>query len=232
MHDARQHEEDPGEGGYAARRVSDDRAEPERKDAEDGYVEACPDDGPRHAGMREGDLDVLTGKYRLTNKEATSTAGTISTRVTPAKTPAFAHSTGRRRGTAKNEERIMPVEYSALMTSTPRTPMANWAKLRPTMLASRGLKFARSAAGMPVQWLTMTADATAASPIVKMTAARSAYRVERTERSFVHSERNTRRWVTRIVAVRSRGSHAKTSVSNSSTVVSGSRTPQCHESDP
>ena len=52
----------------------------------------------------------------------------MRTKVTAAKTPSLAHSTGSRRGAAMRLERIIPVEYSPLMTSTPRTPIASWAR--------------------------------------------------------------------------------------------------------
>ncbi len=47
--------------------------------------------------------------------------------MTAAKTAAFAHSTGSRRGTADSVARIMPVEYSPVTTSTPSTPTASCA---------------------------------------------------------------------------------------------------------
>ena len=51
----------------------------------------------------------------------------MSEKVTAAKTASLAHRTGRRRGTAMRLERIIPVAYSPVMTSTPSTPMASWA---------------------------------------------------------------------------------------------------------
>ena len=60
-------------------------------------------------------------------KNAISTAGSIRPRVTPPNTIAFAHSTGSRFGTAVNDARIIPVEYSAVMIRTPSTPIASCA---------------------------------------------------------------------------------------------------------
>ena len=61
-------------------------------------------------------------------RNATSPEISISTNVTTANVPALAQSTGRRFGTAMNVERICPVLYSPVSTSTPSTPIASWAK--------------------------------------------------------------------------------------------------------
>ena len=52
-------------------------------------------------------------------KNAISTDGIISAAVTAANTIALPQSTGSRFGTAVSEARIIPVEYSAVITSTP-----------------------------------------------------------------------------------------------------------------
>ena len=49
------------------------------------------------------------------------------TSVITVNTPAFAHSTGSRFGTAASVARIMPELYSLVTTSTPSTPTASWA---------------------------------------------------------------------------------------------------------
>ena len=51
--------------------------------------------------------------------------------MTAANTATFAHSTGRRLGTAENVERIIPVEYSPVITSTPSTPIESCAMPTP-----------------------------------------------------------------------------------------------------
>jgi hypothetical protein len=51
-----------------------------------------------------------------------------SATVTATNTPSLAQSTGSRRGTAPNVARTIPVAYSPLMTSTPRTPNASCAR--------------------------------------------------------------------------------------------------------
>ncbi len=54
--------------------------------------------------------------------------------ATAAKTAAFAASTVSRCGAAASVERIEPVAYSLVMTSTPSTPMASWARKNPLRL--------------------------------------------------------------------------------------------------
>ena len=68
----------------------------------------------------------------------------MSANVTAPKTPTFAHSTGSRFGTAVNEARIIPVEYSPVMISTPSTPIASCASWTPARLTSSGWKSALS----------------------------------------------------------------------------------------
>ena len=62
---------------------------------------------------------------------------------------------GSRLGTASSEERITPVEYSVVITSTPSTQMVSWPRpmpaprMKPTGLAT--MVASRSAACGPVQ---------------------------------------------------------------------------------
>src|SRR5436305_1050059 len=78
--------------------------------------------------------------------KAISTDGTISASVTIPYTTALPQSTGSRCGTAVMDARIIPVEYSAVITSTPRTPSASCASCTPARFGSSGWKSARSAA--------------------------------------------------------------------------------------
>ncbi len=71
-------------------------------------------------------------------KNAISTEGTIKARVTSANTTVFAHSTGSRLGTAIIVARIIPVEYSPVITRTPRTAIASWETLTPASAMSSG----------------------------------------------------------------------------------------------
>ena len=55
-----------------------------------------------------------------------------------ANTIALPHSTGSRRGTAARLTRIVPVAYSPVTSSTPRTPMASCASWTPVRLTAVG----------------------------------------------------------------------------------------------
>ena len=125
--------------------------------------------------------------------------------MTAPKTAVFAQSTGSRFGTALKLARIIPVEYSPVITRTPSTAIASWETLTPASAMSSGFRFARSPELIEPQCEEVTAAKSAGSPIVSRTATNSDQRVERSERSFVHSERTTRAWVTRPVCA-SRGS--------------------------
>src|SRR5437773_3610577 len=117
-------------------------------------------------------------------------------KVVPAKTASFPHSTGRRRGTAVSEERIIPVLCSPLISSTPSTPKATTAKKTPFRLVVTGLKLALSAALKVWYWLAVTAENSAPMPIISATAVSSVYMVDRSDRNLVNSESSTRAWVT------------------------------------
>ncbi len=90
----------------------------------------------------------------------------------------------------------MPVLYSPLISSTPRTPIANCARLKPARLVVTGLNVARSLALNVWYSLATTEENNALTPIISATAISRVQTVERTERNFVHSERRIRRWVT------------------------------------
>jgi hypothetical protein len=63
---------------------------------------------------------------------------------------ALPHSTGSRLGTATMLVRIMPVAYSLVTRSTPRTPTAIWASWTPARPMAVGSKLATSAGERPV----------------------------------------------------------------------------------
>ncbi len=121
----------------------------------------------------------------------------MRTNVTAAKTASFAQRNGSRLGTAPSEARIIPVEYSPVITSTPRTPIASCENRAPMSAMSSGFRLACSAKLMWLQRAAVIAAARQGKPIVSTTATSIDHRVERIERSFVHSERITRAWVTR-----------------------------------
>src|SRR5215469_3164525 len=120
----------------------------------------------------------------------------------PAKTASFPHSTGRRRGTAVSDERIIPVLYSPPISSAPSTPKATTAKMTPFRLVAMGLKAALSAQLNVWYLLAATSENSAPRPIISTTAASRVHMVDRKERNLVNSESSTRPWVTFRVGTR------------------------------
>src|SRR5215831_18467168 len=121
-------------------------------------------------------------------QNAISTDGSISRNVTTPKTAVFAQSTGSRLGTALKLARIIPVEYSPVMTSTPSTAIASCETLTPASAMSSGWRLARSLGLIEPQCDEVTNANSTGKPIVSRTAANNDQRVERSERSFVHSD--------------------------------------------
>jgi hypothetical protein len=77
--------------------------------------------------------------------------------------------------------RIIPVEYSPVITSTPSTAIASCERLTPASAMSSGLRSACSRGLIEPQWDPVTAAKSTGSPIVRITAASSDQRVERRE---------------------------------------------------
>src|SRR5207248_3035365 len=125
-------------------------------------------------------------------KNAIRTGGSIRRNETAPKTAVFAHRTGSRLGTAVKLALIIPVEYSPVMTRTPRTAIASWERLTPASAMSSGWRSARSCGLMVPQCDDVTAAKMTGSAIVSNAPATSDHLVDRNERSFVHSERTTR----------------------------------------
>src|SRR5450755_3761618 len=122
-----------------------------------------------------------------------ATAASMVTGSTRAATVAsFAHSTGSLDGTTASEARIIPVPYSLLNTSTPSTPITSWAIRTPNRLTDT----AAAAGCAAVTRYGFPAANPAPTPTISMAAASALYQVERSPRSFVHSERTTCAWVT------------------------------------
>jgi hypothetical protein len=96
-------------------------------------------------------------------------------------------------------DRIIPVEYSPVITSTPSTAIASCETLTPASAMSSGWRSARSCRLIEPQCDEVIAAKRTGNRIVSMTAAKSDQSVERRERSFVHSETATRSCVTRPV---------------------------------
>ena len=86
---------------------------------------------------------------------------------------------------------MVPVLYSALTTSIPRTPMANWAKSRPAKLERVGSNATRAASERVPHRDACAEVTTALNPIPTTAVARSVQTVERTVVSLVHSEPRT-----------------------------------------
>ena len=68
----------------------------------------------------------------------------MTAKVVIANTMALAHRTGNRAGTAAKVARIIPVAYSPVISRTPRTPMASWARKMPLRLRVVGSNAAAS----------------------------------------------------------------------------------------
>jgi hypothetical protein len=115
----------------------------------------------------------------------------LVTSATTRKTPSLPASSRIRSGTAVSEERIAPVEYSLVTTSTPSTAIASWPSPSPERLVATGSKWARSLADALGQAWLVPQLARIPMPMVRTITASSVQPVERTERSFVHSECST-----------------------------------------
>ncbi len=99
--------------------------------------------------------------------------------------------TPRRRGAALKDERIMPVEYSPLSTSTPSTPATSIDRVTPLSPTWRS----RSVAGTPGRdscvrsWSTTKGVKSAEKPASRRKTRAKHQTVERSVRSLIHSER-------------------------------------------
>ena len=113
----------------------------------------------------------------------------LTTTATAPNTRTLAVSTTGRRGTADNVARIVPVPYSALMTSTPRTPKMSWPRKMPIRLRRVGSSMMSEGLTVPVP--------SAHRPTTATTVATSVHMVERTDHSLVHSAAMARRRPTR-----------------------------------
>src|SRR5262245_28141249 len=134
----------------------------------------------------------------LTRKVA-KVAGTNSRGAVRASTTALAHSTGSRRGTATMLVRIMPVAYSLVIRSTPRTPTAICASWTPARPMAVGSKLAMSA-GERGGLVTLTREYSTPKPTMGATGASGDPPADGWVRNFGQSERTTVAWVTRRVS--------------------------------
>src|ERR1022692_218271 len=128
----------------------------------------------------------------VATKKSATAASMVTGSTRAANTASFAHSTGSLDGTTASEARIIPVPYSLLNTSTPSTPITSWAIRMPNRLTDTAVTAgcaAETRYGFP-------AANPAPIPTIAKTVTSALYQVERSPRSFVHSERTTRAWVT------------------------------------
>ena len=101
---------------------------------------------------------------------------------------ALAASTRGRLGAAENVARMVPELYSALMASTPSTPMVNCPTKTPIRLVLIGSKPGALAG---VQCALVSAVPSALMPMPRTTVTARVHIVDRTVRSLVHSERSS-----------------------------------------
>ena len=131
-------------------------------------------------------LACVTGALRRTwpsRKAQRATPSEITSTTVP-KTSTLARSTRGRRGAAANVARIVPVEYSLLMTITPSTPSTSWQKKVPTRLSCVGLSVALLTADIVDQCARVSAVARPEIPMPITTVRPSVHIVERTRAQF------------------------------------------------
>ena len=163
-------------------------------DSGDHQVPRRAGHGPQHSRIRQRDRGTAPGRLDSRRPREIGQLRPAWSPAAPGRpgTASFAHSTGSLDGTTASEARIIPVPYSLLNTSTPSTPSTSWATRMPDEQADR-----------PPSRRDAQRDGTAFRPRTRRRYRRSAatatsalYQVERSARSFVHSERTTRTWVT------------------------------------
>src|SRR5579862_4427717 len=147
-----------------------------------------------HARVTPGWLRVIDTWLRriaVLMKNTANTVTALATKAMAANTAALAASIGSRFGTASSDARIAPVEYSLLITITPRTQRASWPRPNPApKISAVGLVTSVTWLGwLPgaFHWRDTTLATSVLKPIATATNAKRDQRVERTERIFVHS---------------------------------------------
>src|SRR5580658_9590187 len=135
-------------------------------------------------------VGVEPDKMAWPRKNDANDTASQKTNATTANTTALAASTTGRRGTAAKLARMLPDPYSALMVSPPKTPMASCPNRRPVRLMLVGSNSALSMKPALRQCEASLAEARAPTPSPATTVANRHHVVDRTECSFVHSDRN------------------------------------------
>src|ERR1700712_4091954 len=124
-----------------------------------------------------------------------------TTKATTKSTRVLAANTGKRCGTAVKDERIIPVENSPLITSTPSTAMMSEAKVSPAVAAvvvklaacaSTATRCAAETRSTKADLSGMANATSDAMPTTSTTALIRVQNVDRRVRSLIHSERTTR----------------------------------------
>src|SRR3954453_19091103 len=114
--------------------------------------------------------------------------------VTTLNAIALAMSTGTRVGTAASVERIIPVEYSPVMTSAPSTAMVSIPIWKPPETSSAPFIPVTSGAVAGSAAMASRENATAReTPVIRTTVAASVHHVDRSENSLIHSPRRVPR---------------------------------------
>ena len=192
--DDREDQEQPDEGADGRRCVANDRRQPEREQTENEQVEPAAEHGADDARIRERGGGCLPSEYLLADEERRE-----GDELAHDQRDGPEGERPWRRGRACDEVRrraslgSFRVLNSALTTSTPSTPIASWANRRPARLERVGSK-ASCAACVRLDHLDACAEVTTAPrPIPTNAVTRRVQTVERTDTSFVHSERSTPR---------------------------------------
>src|SRR6478752_5757081 len=188
------HEEHRNEGGDRGGCVPEQRPQRDGRQAGHGQIQRRTQDRTQRDRVGQGSVQVLPAQQRLATKNDVKLAASMVTNTVPANTASLPHNIGSRLGTTVNDERIIPVLYSPVISSTPRTPTASWARNVPVS----DVEMAVAPGSKPVDWLAMMAANIAPNPIINTTAISRVDTVERSERNLVHSDNRTRAWVTRI----------------------------------
>src|SRR5450631_76809 len=126
-------------------------------------------------------------------KNEANAVTSATTNTTAPTTTSLAASTVVRLEVMDSVVRIEPVAYSDVTTIAPSTPTTNWERNEPVWLNRTGSNEARSAKPRWDHWPASTLETRAESPMPATNTTTRQIQVDRTERSFVHSERT---WLT------------------------------------
>src|SRR5215470_9667794 len=122
-------------------------------------------------------------------KNETNEVTNETIRVTVVNTISLAAYTTPRRGCAVSEVRIIPVEYSEVITSAPSTAMMSWPNSKKAISDACVASIPALFCGLLWMLFAMAKPAMAAMPTLTTNSAAIVQYVERTERSLVNSER-------------------------------------------